>query len=312
MPMKVHYYPGCTLKEKAVALDLSTREAMKRLDVELVEPADWTCCGAEYPLTEEKIIGLAAPARVLRQVRDEGGDVVVTTCSFCYAVLKRVNRALQTDPLKHKRVNAYLRDDIKIDPLTKERTTHFEDYNGEVKVLHLLEYLRDRVGPPKIRSRLKRRLDGLRVAPYYGCRLLRPQKELGLDEPDAPRIFEDFLESVGCTPVDYAFKQECCGSYISVSLPEAATEASYRILRAAQMNGAQAIAVTCPLCFYNMDKRQAQIREAYLDFPGLPVLFFTQLLAWALGVDKSELGLEEHAVPADALFDDKSQTEVTP
>jgi heterodisulfide reductase subunit B len=308
--MKVHYYPGCTLKEKAVALDLSTREAMKRLDVELIEPEGWNCCGAEYPLTEEKIVGLAAPARVLRQVRDEGGDVVITTCSFCYAVLKRVNHALQTDALKHKRINAFLRDDIKIDPLTKERTTNFDDYNGEVKVVHLLEYLRDRVGPKMIASRLKRPLRGLKVAPYYGCRLLRPQKELGLDEPDNPHIFEEFLESMGCEAVDYPFKQECCGSYLSVSMPEAAAEASYRILRAARMNGARAIAVSCPLCFYNMDKRQAAIRERFLDFPGLPVLFFTQILAWALGVDKSALGLDDHAVPVDTLFEDKLNAEV--
>jgi len=309
--MKIHYYPGCTLKEKTTALDLSTREAMLRLDVELVEPEGWSCCGAEYPLTEEKIIGLAAPARVMRQVRDEGGDVLITTCSFCYAVLKRTNYALKNDALKHKRINAFLKDDIKINPLTKEKTTGFEDYNGEVKVLHLLEYLRDYVGPPKIKSRLKRPFPGLKIAPYYGCRLLRPQKELGLDEPDNPHIFEEFLELMGCTAVDYPFKQECCGSYLSVSLPEAATEASYRILRAARMNGAQAVAVTCPLCFYNMDKRQDAIRESFLDFGGLPVLFFTQILAWALGVDKSALGLAEHAVPAAHLFEDKPRAEVT-
>ncbi len=308
--MKLHYYPGCTLKEKSTALDITTREAMRRLDVELVEPEGWTCCGAEYPLTEEKIIGLAAPIRVLRQVREEGGDVIVTTCSFCYAVLKRANRAFQTDAMKRRRVNAYLKDDIKIDPSTKERTTGLPDYNGEVKVLHLLEYLRDSVGAPKIQSRLKRDLKGLAVAPYYGCRLLRPHKEMGVDEPDSPHIFEGFLETLGCTAVDYPFKQECCGSYLSVSLPAAATEASYRVLRSARMNGAAAIAVTCPLCFYNMDHRQAAIKETFLDFAGLPVLFFTQLLAWALGLDKADLGLGEHAVPADDLFKESQAAEV--
>lgn len=308
--MKIHYYPGCTLKQKMTALDISTRKAMERLDVELVEPEGWSCCGAEYPLTEEKIVGLAAPIRVLRQVRDEGGDVLVTTCSFCFAVLKRANKAVQDDPLKHKRINAYLRDDIQIDPSTKERTTGFEDYNGEVKVLHLLEFLRDRVGYPKIRERLKRDLKGLAVAPYYGCRVLRPRAEMAVDEPDSPRLFEDFLGAVGCSAVDYPFKQECCGSYVSVSLPAAATEASYRVLRSAVMNGAKALAVTCPLCFYNLDHRQGAIKEAFMDFPGLPVVFFTQLLAWALGVDKSDLGLGEHRVPADGLFTEIPVTEV--
>jgi heterodisulfide reductase subunit B len=308
--MKLHYYPGCTLKQKSTALDISTREAMKRLDVELVEPEGWSCCGAEFPLTEEKIAGLAAPIRTLRQVRDEGGDVVVTTCSFCFAVLKRANKAIRDDPMKRKRINAFLRDDIRIEPLTKERTTDFEDYNGEVQVLHLLEYLRDKVGYPRIRERITRDLKGLAIAPYYGCRLLRPKEEMGFDEPDSPRLFEDFLEAVGCAPVDYPFKQECCGSYLSVSLPAAATEASYRVLRSAQMNGAQAVAVTCPLCFYNMDARQAAIKEAFLDFPGLPVVYFTQILAWALGVDQSVLGLGEHRVPAAALFAGAPSTEV--
>jgi heterodisulfide reductase subunit B len=308
--MKLHYYPGCTLKEKTTGLDLSTREAMKRLDIELVEPEGWTCCGAEYPLTEEKIVGLAAPLRVLRQVRDEGGDILVTTCSFCFAVLRRANKAVREDPLKNKRLNAYLRDDIKIDPWTKTKTTDFADYNGEVKILHLLEYLRDHVGYPRIRSRLKRDLKGMAIAPYYGCRLLRPQKELGVDEPDQPRIFEEFLEAVGCRAVEYPFKQECCGSYLSVSMPAAASEASYRILRSARLNGARAITVTCPLCFYNMDHRQEAIKETFLDFPGLPVLFFSQILAWALGVDKELLGLGEHSVPADSLFNDHPAAEV--
>ena len=308
--MKIHYYPGCTLKEKSTNLDLSTREAMKKLDVDLVEPEGWTCCGAEYPLTEEKIVGLAAPIRVLRQVRDEGGDIVVTTCSFCFAVLKRANRAVREDPQKNRRINAFLKNDIRIDPLTKAKTTDFDPYNGEVKVLHLLEFLRDRVGATRIRSQLKRSLKGLAIAPYYGCRLLRPHKELEVDEPDNPRIFEDFLETVGCTAVDYPFKQECCGSYLSVSLPAAATEASYRVLRSARANGASAAAVTCPLCFYNMDRRQARIKETFSDFPGLPVLFFTQILAWALGVDKSVLGLDQHAVPVDALFGEDRVTEV--
>ena len=300
--MKLHYYPGCTLKEKTTALDISTREAMKRLDIELVEPEGWSCCGAEYPLTEEKIVGLAAPIRVLRQVREEGGDILVTTCSFCFAVLKRANKAIKDDPVKHKRINAYLRDDIQIDPKTKEKRTGFEDYHGEVQVLHLLEYLRDKIGYDHVRARLKRDFKGLAVAPYYGCRLLRPKEEMAFDEPDSPRIFEDFLEAVGCTAVDYPFKQECCGSYLSVSLPDAATEASYRVLRSAGLNGARAVAVTCPLCFYNMDHRQGAIKEAYLDFSGLPVLFFSQILAWALGVDREVLGLGEHTVPPDGLF----------
>lgn len=291
---KVHYYPGCTVKEKTTNLDRSTYVAMEKLGYELVEPENWTCCGAEFPLTEEKIVGLAAPARILRQVEMEGGDKIFTVCSFCFNVLKRTNEAILTDPLKHKRINAYLQDDIKIDHITKSKTTEFPEYNGDVRVFHLLEFIRDEVGYEKVRSLLKRNLNQLKVLPYYGCRLLRPKGEIGIDEPDDPHIFEEFLENLGCKVIDFPFKQECCGSYISVSLPDAASEASYHVLRSAKISGADALALSCPLCYYNLDRRQDRIQEKFLDFTGFPVLFFTQILAWALGVEENVLGLDQH------------------
>ena len=309
--MKLHYYPGCTLKEKATNLDDSTREAMKVLDYELVEPENWTCCGAEFPLTEEKIIGLTAPARILRQVEIEGSDKVVTTCAFCFNVLKRTNEALLRDPLKFKRINAYLKDDIKIDPLSKEKTTNFSEYSGMVHVLHLLEFLRIEVGFDHIKSHLKRDMSGLKVAPYYGCRLLRPADEVGLDKPDDPSIFEEFLGALGCEVVDFPFKQECCGSYLGVSMPDAATEASYQVLRSAEMNGANALAVSCPLCFYNLDTRQDRIKEKFMNFSGFPVLYFTQILAWALGVEESVLGLDKHHEDPGAVLHSARKAEVT-
>lgn len=292
--MRLHYYPGCTLKDKTTNLDDSTREAMSILGYELVEPEGWTCCGAEYPLTEEKIVGLAAPARILRQVALEGSDKVVTTCAFCYNVLKRTNEALLQDPLKYRRINAYLKDDIKIEEMSKEKTTDFLEYKANVWVLHLMEFLRKDVGFDKIKSLIKRDLSGLKVAAYYGCRLLRPAEEVGIDDPENPSIFEEFLESLGCQVIDYPFKQECCGSYISVSLPEAASEASYQVLRSAKLNEADVMVLSCPLCYYNLDRRQDRIQEKFMDFTGFPVLFFTQLLAWALGAKEEVLGLDQH------------------
>lgn len=308
--MKIHYYPGCTLKEKTTNLDDSTRAAMEVLGYELIEPEGWTCCGAEFPLSEEKIVGLAAPARILRQVEEEGGSSVITTCAFCFNVLKRTNEALLKDPLKHKRINAYLRDDIKINPVTKEKTTNFSEYDGSVWVLHLIEFLKKEVGFGTIKSQLKRDLSGMKVAPYYGCRLLRPKAEVGIDEPDNPSIFEDFLESLGCTVVDFPFKQECCGSYLSLSMPDAATEASYQVLRSASLNGADAIALSCPLCYYNLDRRQDRIKEKFMEFNGFPVLFFTQILAWVLGVEEEVLGLDQHYYDPRPVMGIKDKAEV--
>lgn len=293
--MKVHYYPGCTLKEKTTNLEESTLAAMKVLGYDLVEPEGWTCCGAEFPLSDEKIVGLAAPARILRQVESEGGDKVVTTCAFCFNVLKRTNEAILKDTLKHKRINAYLKDDIKIDALTKEKTTDFPTYDGGVWVLHLIEFIKQEIGFGNLKSYLKRDLSGIKVAPYYGCRLLRPKAEVGIDEPDDPSIFEEFLGALGCEVIDeFPFKQECCGSYLSLSMPDAATEASYQVLRSAKLSGANALALSCPLCYYNLDRRQDKMQDKYLDFNGFPVLFFTQILAWALGVEEDVLGLDQH------------------
>jgi len=307
---RVHYYPGCTVKEKSTNLDQSTYAAMNILGYELVEPENWTCCGAEFPLTEEKIVGLAAPARILRQVAIEGGDKVFTVCSFCFNVLKRTNEALLSDPLKCKRINAYLQDDIKINHVTKKKTTDFPEYKGHVRVFHLLEYIRDEVGYETVRSLLKRDLSQLKVVPYYGCRLLRPKGEIGIDEPDDPHIFEEFLENLGCEVLDFPFKQECCGSYISVSLPGAASEASYQILRSAKLSGADALVLSCPLCYYNLDRRQDRIRESFLDFHGFPVLFFTQIFAWALGAEEAVLGLDQHLYDPRRVLGIQDQAEV--
>lgn len=309
---ELHYYPGCTLKDKTTNLDDSTRAAMEILGYELKEPENWTCCGAEFPLNQEKIVGLAAPARILRQVEMEGSDKVVTTCAFCFNVLKRTNEALLKDPLKHKRINAYLKDDIKIDHETKNKTTDFPEYNGNVWVLHLMEFIKNEIGYDKIQSLIKRNLKGLKVVPYYGCRLLRPAGEVGIDIPDDPHIFEEFLENIGCTVIDFPFKQECCGSYLSVSMPEAASEASYNILRSAKLNGADALVLSCPLCYYNLDRRQDRIKKQFLEFTGMPILFFTQLLAWALGVEKEVLGLDQHFYdPSSVLgIDNKSEVKI--
>lgn len=305
---KLHYYPGCTLKEKTTHLDVSTYAAMEILGYELIEPENWTCCGAEYPLNEEMIMGLTAPVRILRQVEIEGGDKVFTVCSFCFNVLKRANEAIKSDPLKNKRINAFLKDDIHIDRNSGEKTTDFKQYNGDVNVLHLLEFIRDWVGYEKIRSLIKRDLSGIKVVPYYGCRLLRPKGKMAIDEPEDPSIFEEFLENIGCEVIDFPFKQECCGSYLSLSMPDAASEASYNILRSAKLGGADMLALSCPLCYYNLDTRQDRIRENFADSPEIPVLFFTQLLAWALGVDEEVLGLDQHYCnPRSALRIDESE-----
>ena len=293
--MKVGYYPGCTLKDKARSLDDTTRLAVELLGSELVEIPDWTCCSATTPLTETKIANLIPQTRLLIKTRDAGFDTVVTTCPFCFSTLRMTNKIFSEDELKSKRINSYLAEDRRLREYD-EPPPEFVPYAGTVKVIHLLEWLRDHVGFDAIGSLAKNRLAGLKVAPFYGCQLLRPAGALRIDDPEDPSIFEKFLEVLGIKVIDFPERIDCCGSYLGIARPEATIRASNAILTAARIRGADLIAVTCPLCFYNFDNLQPKILNKYPDFRAIPVMYFTQLLALALGAPISKIGIGDHVV----------------
>jgi len=304
--MKMFYYPGCTLKEKTTNLNNTTLEAANRLDLELIELPEWTCCGATYPLTSQKIMNLIPQARILFNVKMLRDDKVTTTCTFCYSTLKRANKIIKNDGEIHKRINAFLSEDKRIPEYNKEDVYEFEDYNGEVKVKHLLEVFRDDIGYETISKKIKKKLEGLKVASYYGCKLLRPPKEVEFDDPENPSIMEDFIKALGCEMIDFPYKTECCGSYLSLSEPEIAAKVSYKILKSAQKRGADLIILTCPLCYYNMDRKQKVILSQYPDFNRIPILFFTQLLAIAFDIEEDKLGLDQHYVDPRPLLKEKN------
>lgn len=259
--MNYLYYPGCTLHEKARDYDTSGRAAAHALGIELEEMPDWSCCGTVFPLTTVDLVGLVAPVRTLAEARRLGRGEIVTLCSFCYNVLKRANHAMRNGHEKRRRINAYLQGE------------DYPEYTGETEVLHLLEVLRDRLGFDALREKVRRPLEGMRVAPYYGCLLLRPGQEIGMDDPENPTILEEMLAALGCEVVEFPHKVECCGSYIGISAPEVAREASLQILQMARDLGAESLALACPLCAYNLGQAQDGT---------IPVLYFTQLLGQAL------------------------------
>ncbi|MCD4775667.1 MAG: CoB--CoM heterodisulfide reductase iron-sulfur subunit B family protein [Candidatus Aegiribacteria sp.] len=300
---KVAYYPGCALKERSSHLDRSARDATLKLGFELDELDTWTCCGAVPPVSEERIMNLIAPSRILKNVRDSGRDILITICDFCYNTLKRTNFSIRSDEIVRKRINAFLADDTPERDYLEKDDSEWVDYTGEVKVIHLMEYLRDELGYEKITENLKRSLKGLKIAPYYGCVMLRPQDEIQLDDPENPSIIEDFITALDACPVKYPYRTECCGSYLSVSSPDASTRLCYRILNSASENGADAIVVSCPLCFYNLDSRQKAIVEAFPDFKPVPIFYFTQLLSVALGVEHDRQGFEKHYIDVTPILD---------
>jgi heterodisulfide reductase subunit B len=291
--MKIPYYPGCTLHERARDFDISARECAKALGIELDELPIWTCCGAVFPLVTDSVMEILAPVRNLSYA-SRMGDRVVTLCAFCYNVLKRANRVMREDPERREKANLFLRADTEKREAVESYTR--EDYAGQVDVIHYLEMLRDDVGFDKIAERVGGKLAGLRVAPYYGCMLLRPKKEMEFDDPEQPHIFEDFLTALGCEVVDFPMKTECCGGFQIVRDEDTAIACSQNVVGSALKGGADVIVTTCPLCRYNLDEKQKEISGRVSGWRKIPVIYFTQLLGIALGIDEQYLDFEGNYV----------------
>ncbi|MFH1623894.1 MAG: CoB--CoM heterodisulfide reductase iron-sulfur subunit B family protein [Pseudomonadota bacterium] len=268
--MKVSYYPGCTLKTKAKNMDLSAVASMKALGVELVELPRWNCCGAVFSLAEDDLLHLLAPVRDLIRVSEQGDNKLVVACSMCYNTLARANLLMREDSEKRYTINSFMEEE--------------PDYHGEVEVVHLLNYLRDEIGWEKIEEHIKVPLTGLKVAPYYGCTLLRPQS-VAIEPPGKHTLFKELLEALGTTVIDFPASADCCSSYQILSNPDIGIQTISRILESAQKWGADAIATSCPLCEYNVGRRQQDVLKKHGQLKELPTFYFTQLMAVALGLD---------------------------
>lgn len=267
--MELCYYPGCTLKTKAKNLETSALAAMTALGIDLVELPRWNCCGATYSLADDDLVHQLAPVRNLIRVGEQGENKVVTICDFCYNTLQRANLLVRNDSEKRNTLNTFMEEE--------------PDYNGEVEVVHLYQVLRDEVGWDSIREKVKAPLNDLSVAPYYGCTLLRPG-EIAIDDVERPTVLQDLMTVLGANVVDFPFATECCGSYESISNPDLALDRSWNILSAAARRGADVIVLSCPLCAYNLGHIQEDLKRKYGDFKGMPIVYFTQLLACALGL----------------------------
>jgi heterodisulfide reductase subunit B len=284
MLMSIPYYPGCTLSTKAKNYDRSGRAVAAALGLELEELSEWQCCGATFPLMLDDSMALIAPTRVLYQAQ-QAGERVATLCAICFNVLRRSQALLERDPEMLERINWFTE----------------EEYRGDVHVAHFLELLRDDLGWEALAERVVRPLTGLRVAPYYGCLLLRPYEEIGLDDPEDPTILHDLVRALGAEPVDFPYNIECCGSYLTVKEPQVSEMLSKDVVASVQAHGAQAIITACPLCQFNLDYPQ---RETEVGGTGneIPILYFTQLVAVALGLPEEDWGAEGHYLDPRSLL----------
>lgn len=260
--MKVAYFPGCTLKTKAKDLDKYARKCAEVLGIELEEIEAWQCCGGVFTTNKNEIATKLSSVRALKAAQEKN-QMLVSVCSACHNVIKQTNNMMQTDEEFASKVNNYIAP---------------ESYNGETKVLHYLELLRDVVGFDKVKEKVVNSLEGKKVAAYYGCLLLRPGKVMAMDDVENPTIIEDLIKALGGEPVVYPYRNECCGGYVTMENPDLAKKKSQKVTESAKNGGAEVILTACPLCKYNLDKNGTDV----------PVIYLTELLAEALGVKEED------------------------
>jgi len=273
--MRTAYYPGCTLKLTAQGLERSALASLRALGVEVQELPRWNCCGAMFCLAEDDLLHQVAPVRDLVRAAEQGADRLLVLCAPCYNTLARANRLMAEEPEKRDTLNRFMEEE--------------RDYAGEVKVVHLLDLVRDEIGFEAIARRVTHPLTGLKVAPYYGCMLLRP-RSVAIEE--RPTLLHQLIAAVGATVVEHPAMTDCCGAYQILGAEAAALTASGAVLRAAVARGAEAVVTSCPLCDYNLGTRQADIRAREPGLPEVPVYYFTQLLALALGCEVASCRLD--------------------
>ena len=280
--LKVPYYPGCAMKTTARNCETAGIAVAKRLGVELVELPRWNCCGVFPSLARDDLMRHVAPIRNLIRVQEMNRKGIlhneyrlVTLCSMCFHTLKEAN-AFVKDEENRKKITAFM--------------DREEEYKGAVRVVSFLELLKEE-GYKKISAEVRNPLNGLSVAPYYGCLLLRP-REIGIDNPENPTILEDLLEVLGANVIQNPNKVQCCGSYHTVDKPSIVAKLTYDNLTQPIQNGAEAIATCCPLCAFNLDRRQKEAKELHRDLKETPIVYYTQLMAIAFGLDEKVYGLE--------------------
>jgi len=269
------YFPGCSLEKMAFSYHQSSLETTSTLGVELEELEDWNCCGATTYFHLDEILANTLVARNLALAEKQNLDFVAP-CSACFKNAYFTNAYIKEDPDLAEHINYALEAD----------GLHV---SGNLNVHHLIEIFVDEIGTEEIQSKVTTPLVNLRVAPYYGCQIVRPRKNG--ENIENPRFFEALLTAIGAEAVDFAYKTRCCGGSLLLTNRQAALDMIHLLLQNALDSGADMIATACPLCQVNLECYQTQVNEEYgTDFK-MPIIYFTQLLGLALGVPPKKLGI---------------------
>jgi succinate dehydrogenase / fumarate reductase cytochrome b subunit len=287
--MKYALYTGCVAKAAGRELLASANLACEKLGIELVEMTDAACCGAGVIGEDNPMVADILNARTFALAEAQGLDIM-NICGTCQGVHRKAQRKLEKDPAYMERVNAEL----------KKETGR--EYKGTVKIKHFYEVLLQEIGLEKIREKVTRPLQGLKVAPFYGCYALRPPEVNDLEDPDDPNELEKLIETLGATPVDYDERLKCCGFPIMMMNRDNSMKLSGNAVAGAKDAGADLIVTPCPLCHLNLDSYQPTFASQMGRELGIPILHVPQLVALALGFSQAELRMKTHVVrPTGAL-----------
>lgn len=278
--MKYTYYPGCSVSATANIYADSIKAIAPALGLELEELEDWNCCGATAYMSVKELMSFAISARNLALAEKHHRDVV-TPCSACYTVLNKTNNYFAEYPDLREKIGQAL-------------DAGGLSYSGNVRVRHLLDVVCNDLGCEKINSLVKKKLTGLKVAPYYGCQIVRP--ETSFDDPDEPTIMNRLIEALGAECVDYRMKTACCGASLMGTQEDLALRLCRNLLLDAERRGAHCLVTTCPLCQMNLDVYQSKVNALFKTKFDIPILYFTQLIGVALGLPLKDLGLGRLAV----------------
>ena len=290
--MKYAYFPGCSLEVNSAAYDVSARKVAELLGIELVELDDWNCCGATEYFSQDELVACSVVARNLALV-DSGIDQLVAPCAACYLNLKKTDHLMVEDP----KMNAQINEALGAGGLGYKA--------GRVRVRHLLEVLYADVGEQAIREKVVRPLTGLRVAPYYGCQVVRPLD--GFDDTEHPVKMDELFAWVGAEVVDYPLKTHCCGGHMTQISEAQAFELIRRLLASAVDRQADLILCMCPMCQLNLDAYQGRVASHFRTSFHMPIVFFTQVLGLAFGLEPKELGFGKEIVRAEPVIRAKLQ-----
>jgi len=288
--VKYAYYPGCSLEVNSAAYDVSVRAVADHLLIELEELDDWNCCGATEYFSQDELTACAVIARNLALV-DPKLNQLIAPCAACYLNLKKTDKLMADNAEMGEQVNQCLAaGGLKYDP-------------GRVWVRHLLDVIHDDIGEAAVREKVVRPLTGLRIAPYYGCQVVRPITEG--DNTEYPMKMDRLFTWLGAEVVDYPVKAHCCGGHMTQISEPQAFELIRRLLQSAAEYEADMILCMCPMCQLNLDAYQARVNGFFKTNFKVPIIFFTQMLGVAFGLDPAKLGFGKEIVAARPVLEAK-------